>query len=513
MPDFPGRLRTPRLPSAPSSPAKGEMYYDTAVDTLYWWDGTTWKSASGGSAAPEVYVGTAAPTRNQEVIWVDTDESPPAVTRDINMEVMHIVGAAGEPAFQGAWVNTDGAAPTGRYARFRRYPDGRVRLAGNVKSGANGSIIFVLPVGYRPVNTYSFNYAVPNAGNVIAAVTVDTAGQVMAFNWGAGNVTSGIDLSSIEFDTESATQVASTVAVPMEAWHNVGAAGEPIFVNGWVNYDASRIARFRKYPDGRVRLAGVLKSGTASAAAFTLPAGYRPAIDMAFGMPCAPAHLGEVIIGANGTVQIWNYQAGSAVTTFCYLDGIEFDTDSVSSYVAGALPGPALILALPTSPYDGQECYLLVDATNGIIWHLRYRVTSPSVYKWEFIGGGALIAKVNTTEVRTNTAFGDLATVGPQVTAPLAGDYEIDHGAGLAANLAGIAAIQSVQIGATVAVDTDSCYVMNTSTSGTGNYISAATSITKTITAAATVVKTVYRSTGTLNAQHRWLKLRPIRVG
>src|SRR4249919_1787617 len=84
MPDITGTLRPPRLPGAPPSPANGEMYFDTSASTLYWWDGTTWKSASGGSAAPEVYVGPNAPTRNQEVIWVDTDESTPAVTRDIN---------------------------------------------------------------------------------------------------------------------------------------------------------------------------------------------------------------------------------------------------------------------------------------------------------------------------------------------------------------------------------------------------------------------------------------------
>jgi Carbohydrate-binding module family 5/12 len=48
MPDILGRLRTPRLPAAPSAPVVGEMYYDTTTNILYWWNGTVWTSAAGG---------------------------------------------------------------------------------------------------------------------------------------------------------------------------------------------------------------------------------------------------------------------------------------------------------------------------------------------------------------------------------------------------------------------------------------------------------------------------------
>jgi len=47
MPEIVGRLRTPRLSAAPSSPVVGEMYYDTGANVLYWWNGTGWISASG----------------------------------------------------------------------------------------------------------------------------------------------------------------------------------------------------------------------------------------------------------------------------------------------------------------------------------------------------------------------------------------------------------------------------------------------------------------------------------
>lgn len=72
MPQFVGRLRTPRATGpAPTAPTAGEMYFDNDDNTLYWWNGTAWISAG----APEVTVGPDAPApRVGQTIWVDTDE-------------------------------------------------------------------------------------------------------------------------------------------------------------------------------------------------------------------------------------------------------------------------------------------------------------------------------------------------------------------------------------------------------------------------------------------------------
>lgn len=57
--------------------------------------------------------------------------------------------------------------------------------------------------------------------------------------------------------------------------HAVGGSGEPAFENGWVNFDAERVAAF--YLSGtRVFLQGLVKSGTVGATIFTLPAGFVP---------------------------------------------------------------------------------------------------------------------------------------------------------------------------------------------------------------------------------------------
>ncbi len=91
--------------------------------------------------------------------------------------------------------------------------------------------------------------------------------------------------------------------------------------------------------------------------------------------------------------------------------------------------GPPLVTSLPASPTDGQEVNFLADATNGVVWRLRYRSASASAYKWEFIGGPPLTAEVLTQEARTGNAYGDTVTPGPDVVVPLAGDYDFDFSA------------------------------------------------------------------------------------
>ncbi len=66
------------------------------------------------------------------------------------------------------------------------------------------------------------------------------------------------------------------------AWQNVGDAGEPAFVNNWVNLaNGEGPTRFRKALDGEVEVQIKVKSGTAPTV-FTLPAGYRPAYRLHF---------------------------------------------------------------------------------------------------------------------------------------------------------------------------------------------------------------------------------------
>src|SRR5262252_441821 len=86
-----------------------------------------------------------------------------------------------------------------------------------------------------------------------------------------------------------------------------------------------------------------------------------------------------------------------------------------------------LYTSLPASPVDGQVIDYLADATNGVVWRLRYRAASSSSYKWEFIGGPPLhkeyLAYESFASYQPNT-WGGISANDPSVTVPLAGDYD-----------------------------------------------------------------------------------------
>lgn len=91
------------------------------------------------------------------------------------------------------------------------------------------------------------------------------------------------------------------------------------FQNSWVNYGTPyHDAQFTIDGNGLVRLRGVIKSGTITAIAFTLPAGYRPSNTMIFRAVSNGGHS-QLDIGSNGTV---TPQVGS--NTWYSLDGTTF---------------------------------------------------------------------------------------------------------------------------------------------------------------------------------------------
>ncbi len=89
----------------------------------------------------------------------------------LQAEGVHVVGAGGEPAFAGAWVNFDA-----RVVCFWRAGD-MVHLRGLAAGGVVGTAIFTLPVGYRPSVAGSVLHPVISNG-ALGGVVVDSAGVV-----------------------------------------------------------------------------------------------------------------------------------------------------------------------------------------------------------------------------------------------------------------------------------------------------------------------------------------------
>lgn len=120
----------------------------------------------------------------------------------------------------------------------------------------------------------------------------------------------------------SVFEVGGSVLTPSpEAWHVVGAAGEPGFQNAWVNYGAGAYppARFYKDPSGVVHLDGLIKNGAMNAAIFTLPAGYRPNYEELLGTISNGPVVARVDVDPSGVVHA---EAGSNV--WITLSGLSF---------------------------------------------------------------------------------------------------------------------------------------------------------------------------------------------
>lgn len=220
--------------------------------------------------------------------------------------------------------------------------------------------------------------------------------------------------------------------VPLDIWHTIGNSGEPAFTNGWINYDASLFnpAGFRKMPDGTVRLRGQIKNGTLGQSPFTLPVGYRPVKNWRYstmGSTPAAGAWAQVNVQSDGTL----YANGDS-NGLVGLDGIEFDTETVLALPGGPMgpiASPQRVTTLPTAPYDGQEVYYVADATNGVLWHLKYNASSASAYKWEMVGGSPLMSTALGQSITTGTGS-SYATLtdggGPDIVVPLAGEYYVE---------------------------------------------------------------------------------------
>jgi hypothetical protein len=161
----------------------------------------------------------------------------------------------------------------------------------------------------------------------------------------------------------------------------------------------------------------------------------------------------------------------------------------------------AQFLAL-TGLEDGDEVYLEVDATNGIQWHLRYVAADATSHKWRFLGGPGLYSLVATSETTSSATYVALATAGPAIALPRTGDYDIEEGARISANLAGS---MSYDAGAAAASDADRVMAIQ------GESVSRPTRKTGVSGSITAKYHAADGSTVTTFAE-RWLRLKPVRI-
>jgi hypothetical protein len=214
------------------------------------------------------------------------------------------------------------------------------------------------------------------------------------------------------------------------------------------------------------------------------------------------------------------------------LEGLEYTVTSTGNvfkvvngawaYVGGILLlTPAQFLALPAQP-DGSVVRVLVDATAGVAWRLRFNAGSANAAKWEFDGGRPLVAEINPAHTRASnvaSVYGDATTPGPQVVAPLAGDYDVSMFASShipAGSTAGSSTTTAVQFGAAAVDGVNDTMFFSAYTGGTTTQAASIgrEPLRRTIAAAGTTVKMVYSASDTLTYQwsRRTLSIVPDRV-
>ena len=152
----------------------------------------------------------------------------------------------------------------------------------------------------------------------------------------------------------------------------------------------------------------------------------------------------------------------------------------------------------------------------GAVWHLRYRAAASGSYKWESVGGPRLNHSVkdgtiSDAEATSSATYTVLATAGPLITLPLAGDYEITIGCTVYGATVSAVSSMSYDIGGTAAVDADAVQVYQTSVA---NIVTVPSRVrVKTGLSAVTLTAKYKSNSGNANFWNRTMSARPIRVG
>jgi hypothetical protein len=166
----------------------------------------------------------------------------------------------------------------------------------------------------------------------------------------------------------------------------------------------------------------------------------------------------------------------------------------------------------PASPVDGDLWSATnIEAGSNSRWLFQYDGGEVGASKWKFLGGPPLVALVAAGETIGSTgAYVALATPGPSITLPRAGDYDVSQAAYIFAPT-GAAAEMSYDIGATGAIDADS-FIVGSGSTTSPNASSSCRSQRKTGLAAVTLTSKYKTNSGAPLVQWRQMTVTPVRI-
>jgi hypothetical protein len=132
---------------APSLSVKHAKTANSAVTAANATHATTADSATSATNSTHATSADSATNATNAVNASTLGGQAPSAFASSSVEATHLIGAAGEPAFQNSWSNFGSGTAT---AGFYKDPWGGVHLKGLIASGTTPAVIFTMPSGYAP---------------------------------------------------------------------------------------------------------------------------------------------------------------------------------------------------------------------------------------------------------------------------------------------------------------------------------------------------------------------------
>lgn len=171
---------------------------------------------------------------------------------------------------------------------------------------------------------------------------------------------------------------------------------------------------------------------------------------------------------------------------------------------------PSIGASPPANPVDGDRW---VYTGSGFDWEFIYD-SSETTYKWKFVGGGSLEAHIDGSDTVAALGYLDPTNVGPSVTLPRDGDYEVAFGATFSGTpSSAFAWFASLKLNAVATADADAAQFAFASAAGAS--VASSVSRTRRYTArvANDVLKMQYKAvTVGMTVSARWITVRPVKV-
>jgi len=183
-------------------------------------------------------------------------------------------------------------------------------------------------------------------------------------------------------------------------------------------------------------------------------------------------------------------------------------------YRAVSSGGIETVTALPlVDLYPGREAILTDNpVAPSYLWHLRYNPDSPSIYKWEYMGGSPAISVVSAWQGTFSTAPVDIGTMGPdfQIPAGIGGDFLLRWGAHFRQATFGREARMSPSFAGIVTGLQDACI------STVNDFMSASTERRFINISSGALIRMKYYTSNSADEasfRERWLSVQPYRLG